>query len=363
MEVKPLTVAEVEKFISQQPPQPGSFLQSPHWLGLIECSHGQAVEWLGLMESGQLVGLASAILVTPQPGYTYAYLPRGPLLLNWPQLEPAIKALKKYFQKRVFFLRVEPLIIGADKLLVDSPQAAKDLLRWAGFKRVFEVQPRATITIDLTKSDQEILAGMHQKTRYNIRLAERKAGLDFRWGDVEDFSDFWQLLKLTSVRGGWRTHAFTHYHSLLQTFGSKTIDPSRFGVHLGLASYNGELLAACFNVSYQGVMTYLHGASSRTHSELQAPYLLHWRAMMSAQTAGLKVYDFWGIDPGDASHPDWEGFTRFKIGFNKHKVIYPGTFDHPYSRLIYQAYKLGQFIHVTLAEIRKLLRRFGADRN
>jgi len=110
-------------------------------------------------------------------------------------------------------------------------------------------------------------------------------------------------------------------------------------------------------------MTYLHGASSRTYRELQAPYLLHWQAIKAAQNSGLKVYDFWGIDPGDASHPDWAGFTRFKTGFNKLKVIYPGTFDYPYSRLIYQAYKLGQFIYVTWAEIRKLLRKLGSERS
>ncbi|MBI5466393.1 MAG: peptidoglycan bridge formation glycyltransferase FemA/FemB family protein, partial [Candidatus Kerfeldbacteria bacterium] len=185
MDVRSITKAEIDGFLTRQPPLPGSFLQSSYWLGLIECAHGQAVELLGLFEGRQLVGLASAILARPRPGYTYAYLPRGPILQSWSQLEPAIRSLKEYFKPKVFWLRVEPMVIGAVEPLPSLPSAEKNLLKFAGFNRVGEIQPRATVIVDLAKSLPEILRLMHPKTRYNIKLAEHKFGLEFRWGRVE----------------------------------------------------------------------------------------------------------------------------------------------------------------------------------
>lgn len=352
MDIRPLASEELLKFLHSYTPFPGLFLQLPVWLK-VEADRGGSVEQLGLWDGEKLVGVASLVFRTVAKAYTYAYCPRGPAVIDAQYVAPALTALKRYCRRRVCFVRAEPFVLNNPLPVISYPSR-----RLAGYARVYEYQPRATLVLDLTKTDEELKADMHQKTRYNIGLGERQAELTFRLGSERDFDSFWRLMQETADRGGFSPHTYTHYHTLISRFGSVPLT-GELAVRLGIVECQGEIVAACLNVASLGVMTYFYGASARARPELKAPHLLHWRMMHEAKAAGLKYYDFWGVKPSTGRYPAWEGFTRFKLGFGGTRVEYLGTYDCPTQRVLYWSYRLLRPLHQWTVFARRALRVAG----
>ncbi len=211
------------------------------------------------------------------------------------------------------------------------------------------IQPRETVIIDLSLSEEELLAKMHEKTRYNIRLAERKGlritncGLRITDGCVERF---WRMLQETAARGRFSPHPPEYYEKML------AIRSENFYNELFFAEYRDKVVAAALINFYRspvwpagrptspdGAATYLHGASSREYKEAMAPHLLHWRIIQEAKKRGFAAYDFWGIDA-----QRWPGLTRFKLGFGGEAVQYPSSMDIVYHPARYWMYRLGKAI-------------------
>jgi len=204
------------------------------------------------------------------------------------------------------------------------------------------IQPAETIVLDLVDhTEDELLAAMHEKTRYNIRLAERRGVIVGR-GSLEtkekDFCIFLRLLQETAARDGFRTHPRGYYEKLLET------QSHDFSNELFFAEYNGEVLAAAIVNFYHpeagaASATYLHGASSGRHREVMAPHLLQWRIIREARRRGCAQYDLWGID-----ERRWPGVTRFKRGFGGRAIAYPRSADIVYRPLLYAAYRIARKI-------------------
>lgn len=207
------------------------------------------------------------------------------------------------------------------------------------------LQPQQTIVLDLSKSEDELLGAMREKTRYNIRLAERKGVevVNVVHREVkEDFEVFWKLLSETATRQGFSVHQ-KKYYELLSNMRTDGMSNEFFFAHL--RDDHDEMLAvALVNIHrdpHTGVSsaTYLHGASSRNHKELMAPHLLHWRIMQDAKRRNIDSYDLWGID-----EEKWPGITRFKTGFGGSHIEYPASIDIIYRPRWYAIYKLMKFM-------------------
>lgn len=190
------------------------------------------------------------------------------------------------------------------------------------------IQPRKTVGIDLRSHPESLLADMHEKTRYNIRLAERKSVLvDSNSTALEEF---WTMLQKTTERDHFHPHAKIYYDRLLR------IRSDDFYNELFFAAYKGEKLASAlinFHIP-SNTVTYLHGASTREHKEVMAPYLLHWRIIQEAKKRGFGYYDFWGTD-----EIKWPGVTRFKRGFGGEVIEYPPSVDLVYQPIVYKFYQ------------------------
>ena len=205
-----------------------------------------------------------------------------------------LNAVKK--NDRPVFVRFEP----------NSP-----VWNGAGIKTI-PIQPAKTIILDLTKDETDLLAAMHQKTRYNIHLAEKK-GVKIIVDNTR-LEDFLALMNATTERDNFFAHSDNYYRTLAN-FDSDFIQ-------LILAEYEGQVIAAGLFCFYSPTATYLHGASANEFRNVMAPYLLQWTAVKRAKSLGLKYYDFYGIDARK-----WPGVTRFKEGFGGEEVNYAGTFD------------------------------------
>ena len=190
------------------------------------------------------------------------------------------------------------------------------------------IQPQQTIFTDIAIPEGEILSRMHEKTRYNIRLAEKK-GVSVS-AMIGGFETFFSLLTDTARRERFRLHDKRYYETLL------SVSSSDFANRVFIAHYKGEPLASALVNFYKpsGIATYLHGGSSSARRDVMAPYLLHWEIMKEAARHGFSIYDFWGIDK-----VRWPGLTRFKEGFRGTDVTYPESADIVFRKFLYFAYR------------------------
>jgi len=250
-------------------------------------------------------------------GFSYLYCPQVESVTdNW-----LLKTEKIAQKEGAIFLKIDPL----EKFKIQNSKLK--------IHESSSLQPRKTIVLDLQKSEEEILRTMHEKTRYNIRLAERKGVtvMEYPLDDGRPPEIFWQMLQETARRDGFRLHAKSHYEKLL------AVRSADFWSKLYFAEYQRKVVAVALVNFYRPsrTATYLHGASSREHKEVMAPQLLHWRIMQEAKKDGLAYYDLWGID-----EKRWPGVTRFKKGFGGTLVEYPLAVDIVYRKHLYAFYNL-----------------------
>ena len=205
------------------------------------------------------------------------------------------------------------------------------------FVKGANVQPPDTVVLNLAQSEEAILQAMKPKWRYNIRLAEKKGVLVWE-SDGNEFDIFWRLYKETSERDQIAIHSRAYY----ETFFSETVCSGEPEVSrkLWIARYNNEPIAAIITLYLDGKATYLYGASSNTHRNVMAPYLLQWKAICDAKAHGCSHYDFYGMSPTDDPDHAMYGLYRFKTGFGGTIRHYMGCLDIPISALLYRIFSL-----------------------
>ncbi len=312
---------------------PEGFLQSFGW-GEFQSAVGRKVFRFACCEK-RLLATASAIEHRLPLGMRYWYVPRGPIVAA--DISEADRSRAADFLISV--LREKAKENGALFVRMDPPVAEEKGSVWerGGFMSVpGSVQPRDTLILDLKKSEEELLAGMKPKTRYNIRLAEKKgvtAGAESF--SEENFAEFWRLIEETSRRDGIVSHDRDYYHEMLRLLDR---EGNTLRCRLYVARYGGKAIAANIVLLFGGHAVYLHGTSSDSYRNLMAPYLLQWTQIRDARAAGCGAYDFWGITIGNRQ-PRWAGITRFKTGFGGKEASYAGLYDLPVKGCLYGIYR------------------------
>lgn len=227
--------------------------------------------------------------------------------------------------EKCVFIRVEPLDVdGIPK----------------GARKVRNVQPGKTLVLDLGKSETQLLVEMHNKTRYNIRVAQKHG---VRVESMKDINAGCELIAATAGRQGYKDYGEDYYKKLIIFFS--TLPDSALKASLLGAYYEDRLISCGLFIDYEGTRTYLFGGSSELHKNIMAPYLMHWTAIQEAKNEGAGEYDFWGIETASGETP---GFVRFKLGFGGRQIEYPGAYDIVLRPVWYNVYKI-------LRKINKLL--------
>lgn len=307
----------------------GHLLQSYRW-GEFKSRFGWRPYRLVLEAGGDILAGAQ-ILVRPSPLGGLAYLPRGPAVVGkeellsalWPHLHRLAR------EAGSAFLHLEPDW---------EEESFEEALRRAGFRPGWmDIQPRTTLVVNLESDREAILARMKPKTRYNIRLAERK-GVEVREGNEEDMEAFYGLLRLTGRRDGFAIHSQEYYREAWCAFA-----PQEMSILL-LASYAGQVIAGLMAFAFGKRAYYFYGASSDEYRHLMPNHLLQWEAMRWAKERGCSTYDLWGI-PDEVAKGEREEFLhrrgglwgvyRFKRGFGGEVVRTMGAYDFPYSGVRY----------------------------
>lgn len=259
------------------------------------------------------------LLVRRRLGGAVAYVPRGPVCAPLDPAWPALRAALRAVARDCVAVRVEPH-------WPDDP-ATREWLTDAGLRPADPVQPPSTVRVDLARGEDAILAGMKQKWRYNVRLAE-KSGVVVTEGGAEDLDVLERLVHATAARQGIGSRPAGYHAAVWRAFNRPPRVPG-VAAHVYVARWGDAPLAAILVVHFGDTATYLYGGSSGAERQRMPNHLLQWEALRRAAAAGLRWYDFWGIpdaigraaasgiapDAVPAGAGDLWGVWGFKRGF------------------------------------------------
>ncbi len=288
------------------------------------------------------------------------YVPKGPLL-DWENqelLQRVLLGLASLAQrKQAIFIKIDPDVslgrgLAGQINACEDPtgQAVVSKMSRMGWRQSDEqIQFQNTATLDLSLSDEQLLANMKQKTRYNLRLAERK-GVLIRAGSARDIPLLYHMYAETSVRDGFVIRDQSYYEILWSTFFQAGLAEPL------IAEVEGEAVAALILFYFARKAWYMSGMSRQVHRDKMPNYLLQWEAIRRAKTRACLVYDLWGApNTLDENDPLW-GVYRFKDGLGGQVIRHIGAWDLPVKPNVYRLYTQ------TLPRILNLMRTRGQSR-
>lgn len=364
--VRTISTAEHRAWIAGRPSV--SFLQTPAWAQVKAEWRGESIGWFAA--DGTQIG-AALVLHRPLPklGRTLAYLPEGPDL-DWtsPDLPALLAALETHLRAGgAFAIRIGPAVTTrrwhtptlkaglADPALRrlgevpadESDDAAlavagtladlgwRDLTIDGGFSAG---QPQHNFQLRLAGPDgplteEQILAGMNQLWRRNIKKAD-KAGVTVTRGTREDLAEFHRVYVETAGRDGFTPRPLRYFETMWDALTAE--DPDRLTLYL--AHHEGDLVAATTLVRVGTHAWYSYGASTTHKREVRGSNAVQWQMIRDSLAAGATVYDLRGITDTLDSDDGHVGLLQFKVGTGGEAVEYLGEWDRPLNRVLYRAF-------------------------
>ena len=296
----------------------GHPLQLWGW-GEVKAAHGWQVDRMQIGQGGAQV----LIKRLPKPFGPMVYVPRGPFgsILND---DTGRKALVEYIRTtyKPTVLTIEP----------DTTVA----VTWKGWRKSRNrILLARTAVMDLTKSDDELMAVMTKKTRQYIRKSAGE-GIDVvRAISLQDVNDCLAIYKQTAKRAGFALHDDEYYHDIFTKLGENS--------PVFMAKYQGRVVAFLWPIVTPEVAFELYGGMNDEGQALRANYHLKWSVIQEMKQRGVKRYDVNGLLN--------DGVTAFKKGFIPDETQMSGTYDYPLSPL----YSLWSTV---LPAAKKLLQKF-----
>ena len=319
MRIETVNINEAEEFDSFIKSHPkGHMMQTSMW-GRVK----KEWNWTGFIarEDGRQIKGVCGVLIRkiPYTPFKMMYAPRGPVcdLADNETVSALLGAVSEYGKKNKAY---------TFKIDTDTPVGNTeyiDLLKSLGFtfrennEKFESVQARYIFRLPLEgRSEEEVMAGFHSKTRYNTRLAERK-GIRIEFKGREFCKDFHDLMLVTGERDNFATRSTEYFERIMDAFGNDA--------RLCFAYYEDELLAGALDVHVGDKVWYVYGASSNEHRNLMPTYLVQWTLIKWAMEEGCNWYDFRGGYP-DENNP-LHGIYKFKKGFCNDYIEFMGEAD------------------------------------
>ena len=340
------------------------FMQSSLWAN-IKKENGWKPHYLVWQKNEEIIFAGAMVLERKISFFRFIclkihYVPKGPLFIstNEGDLNQVLSDLTSFSrQNKGIFIKIDPdLIFDTEgeisdtgfKLNINTKYKEK-IKSQSWIEASEQIQFKNTIIIPLDKPSDQILMGMKQKTRYNIRLSEKK-GVKVRIGEKADLENLYHLYAETAIRDNFVIRSQEYYLNVWSQFmEAGYCEPI-------IAEFEGEILAAVIIYFFAGKAYYIYGMSSEKRRNLMATYLLQWKAILRAKEKNCKYYDLWGA-PEEISESDrmW-GVYKFKIGFGGIFIKTVGAWDFPTN-------KTGYFVYnIILPKILFIMRKLGFRR-
>jgi len=275
-------------------------------------------------------GISVLVRKLPFLKKTLFYAPRGPLFTDVALVDKLIDGLcVEAVKYNAIALKIDPEIEEPNTGLID-------ILKKRGFiHKKKQVQPRTTYFLDISKSPDDLLAGFEEKTRYNIRLSEKK-GVKVSEDSTERGVDIFHKMYIeTSKRDVFLIHPKSYYLKLKQYLVDRGMG------NIFIAYFRGIPIASLFAFRFGNRIWYMYGASTNEYRNLMPNHALHWHLIKWAKENGFKLYDLWGVPSSPSEKHPLYGVYRFKKGFNGQLKTWVGVYDLPFDKLTYALFDKG----------------------
>jgi len=321
-------VEKYNKFVRSR--EHASALQDLNW-GKVKEGEWQ-VEAVYLEQNGNITAAMTILIRTFAKGVTLMYAPRGPVcdvedISTVKKLINEVKPLARRYN--AFTLKFDPEVVYDKKLEMMYKKSGFKVRNKDRHKHEF-IQPIYNMILRIGgKTEEEIFKGYSEKTRYNIRVAEKK-GVTVRWSrDEKDIEKFYELSEITATRDGISLRSLDYYKRMLEAYGEEHL-------RIYVAEHEGQALASAIALNYGGKLFYIYGASSNEKRNLMPNYLMQQTMIKWAIDTGCTEYDFGGVFEMDKSN----GLFRFKDGFCKQEGVtkFVGEIDYVYNKIVYFAF-------------------------
>jgi len=280
----------------------------------------------------------------PKTSFCIGYCPKSAL----PSVS-VLEEIKKLAGKmRAIFVKFEP----NEKTDKENLGKIAELEDEGDLRKGKALFTKYSLWLDLTPSEEKMLERMHPKTRYNIRLAQKKGVEIVEDGTEVGFEDYWKLMEETTKRQGFFAHSKGYHRKMW-----RSMSESGMG-HLFKAVYQGKVLTTWILFILNDILYYPYGASSNENREVMASNLMMWEAIKFGKKNKCRLFDMWGsLGPEPDTRDPWFGFHRFKLGYGSELVEFLGTYDLVVDPGLYKIYgvidKVRWVALKALAKVRK----------
>lgn len=324
-------------------------IQSWAW-GEFKKEFGAIPERIGSFENEKLIkGMQIIFSKLPKVPYTIGYCAKGriPVLKEIALLE---ELAKKY---KAVFIKIEPDF--AIPVFKSKEDAEKDFISSEEFhnkfffneeKYLFSQNARRgsavfkeyNFLLEIEKSEEELQASFNSKTRYNIRLAEKR-GVKIKDNSTQEgIENYIRLMEETTKRQGFLNHNADYFRKLFSVFPKERL-------RIFEAVYEDTVLTSWILFNFNGKLYYPYGASSNMHRDLMPNNLIMWEAVKYGKRLNCKIFDLWGcLGPAPDKKDPWYGFHKFKAGYNPQLMQYIGTYDFVYKPVLYSLFNIADKI-------------------
>lgn len=302
-----------ESFLARQPTYP--FFQGWNW-GEVQEKLGTGVLRAGLFDDNKLEAIIQLVEIKAKRGH-YLYLRHGPVMNEFSEkyFDKIMQFIKKLAQeKKASFIRVSRFPKNND---------ASEYFRNNSFhsSAIQTVDAEVCWTLDITKSEDELLKNMRKSHRYLIKRSQTSGVKIIKTQDSKELERFLPLYKKLSVR-----KHFVAHKGVVEEFETFAKNDEEV---LFLAIYEGRVISGALIAFVGNTAIYRHSASDDDYRNIPSSYMIQWEAIKEAKKRNKSVYNFWGIAPiGSVNHP-WSGLTLFKTGFGGQYEEFLSTMDLP----------------------------------
>lgn len=313
-------------------------VQSFEW-GEFKERVGTKVLRLGKFDEKKLLyGFQMTLHSLPFGGYKIGYLPR----IDYIDSEILETLIKFGEENNCLFIKIEPnwAKTEEDKTLKLLSSAKEFNISLIPSKSII---PKNTFQIDLSPNEDEILAKMHEKTRYNIHVSQ-KHNVKVRLGETsQDLQIFLNLQRQTAKRNNFSVKSDSYFLTMRDTLKDKGmffqiiaeidkpegyITPNDKSSASLFFSKNTLPLSSIILFKFKDILYYPFGGSTLEFKEKMANHAAHFAAIQLGKRLGCKTYDMWGC-LGENPNPkdSWFGFHKFKQGFGGKLVTFEQSYD------------------------------------